>query len=68
MGLKIAPNTYQRKMSETLEAIEGVLIWMDGILIHKINKKNHDIVLKKVINVKKQFRIWLNKEVILPMR
>ena len=44
-------------MSETLEGIEGVLIWMDGILIHRINKENHDIVLKKVINVKKQFRI-----------
>ena len=47
MGLNIAPNIYQRKMSETLEGIEGVLIWMDGILIHRINKENHDIVLKK---------------------
>ena len=47
MGLNIAPNIYQRKMSETLKAIESVLIWMDGILIHRINKENQDIVLKK---------------------
>ena len=44
-------------MSETLEGIEVVLIWMDVTLIHRNNKENHDIVLKKVIIVKKQCRI-----------
>ena len=31
-------------MSETLEGMEGVLIWMDVILIHRNNKENHDIL------------------------
>ena len=31
-------------MSETLEGIEDVLIWMDVILIHRNNKENHDIL------------------------
>ena len=54
MGVNIAPEIYQRKMSEMLEGIEGVLIYMDDIMIYGNNKENHYIVLNKVINVIKQ--------------
>ena len=52
MGVNIAPEIYQRKISEILEGIESVLIYME----------NHDILLNEVINVTKHSGLKLNKD------
>ena len=51
MGVNIAPEIYQRKISEILEGIESVLIYME----------NH-ILLNEVINVTKHSGLKLNKD------
>ena len=41
-GITSAPEIFQFKMNELLEGLEGVVVYMDDILVHGSNMKEHD--------------------------
>ena len=53
---------YQRKMFELLKDIEGVLIYMDDVIVFGNSKESHDEALKTVLNRIKIFGLKLNKD------
>ena len=48
MGVKSAPEIYQRAMNEMLHAIDGVEVIMDDILVHGPTIEDHNKKLKEV--------------------
>ena len=62
MGVNIAPEIYQRKMCELLEGIDGVLIYMDDVIVFGNSNDNHDKALHEVLNRIKNSGLKLNKE------
>ena len=62
MGVNIAPEIYQRKMSTLLDGLDGVIVYMDDILIFGETEKLHDEVLKKVLSIISRVGLKLNKE------
>ena len=61
-GIKSAPEIFQRIMDEMLEGIQGARAIMDDILIAGKDKKQHDEILKKVVQRAKQYNLKLNAE------
>ena len=62
MGINIAPEIYQRKMCELLDGVEGVLVYMDDILIYGESESKHDEILNKVLSIVKSSGLKLNKK------
>lgn len=62
MGINIAPEIYQRKMCELLEGIEGVLIYMDDVLVFGKTVEEHNRNLKEVLERIKNSGLKLNKD------
>ena len=62
MGINIAPEIHQRKMMELLDGIEGVLIYMDDILIFGKDKASHDEILKLVLERIENSGLKLNRD------
>ena len=62
MGINIAPEIYQRKMMELLEGIEGVLIYMDDVLIFGKDRASHDEILKLVLDRIESSGLKLNRD------
>ena len=59
-GITSAPEIFQFKMNELLEALEGVVVYMDDILVYGSNMKEHDERLSKVLHVVKENGLKLN--------
>ena len=62
MGVNIAPEIYQRKMTELIGDLSGVICYMDDIVVHGINQKEHDSNLNNVLQCIKISGIELNKD------
>ena len=62
MAVNCAPKIYQRKMCELLKDIEGVLIYMDDVIVFGNSKESHDEALKTVLNRIKISGLKLNKD------
>jgi len=62
MEINTAPEIYQRKMCELLHGIDGVLIYMDDVIIFGKSEEEHDCVLKEVLGRIKSSGLKLNKE------
>ena len=62
MGINVAPEIYQRKMCELLEGIEGVLIFMDDIVVHGKSLEEHNNILEEVLKRIRESGLKLNKE------
>ena len=62
MGINIAPEIYQRKMNELLGDLEGVLIYMDDILIYAESEEKHDLILGSVFKILLESGLKLNKD------
>ncbi|CAM1293670.1 Uncharacterised protein r2_g276 [Pycnogonum litorale] len=60
-GINLAPELYQRKMSELLRGINNVIVYMDDVLCFGETVDGHDIVLNQVLNRLKTAGIKLNK-------
>lgn len=60
-GVTSAPEIFQRKMTELLEDHEGVVIWMDDILVFGATQEEHDERLKKVLDTIEKSGLKLNK-------
>jgi transposase InsO family protein len=59
-GISCASEIFQRKMTEVLEDLEGVLIYQDDILVYGANADEHDKRLKAVMERLKSANVRLN--------
>ena len=59
-GITSAPEIFQFKINELLEGLEGVVVYMDDILVYGSNMKEHDERLSKVLHVLKENGLKLN--------
>ena len=56
------PEIYQRKMWELLGDLEGILIYMDDVIVFGMNQTEHDSRLKEVLEKIMNAGLKLNKE------
>ncbi|XP_051816865.1 uncharacterized protein K02A2.6-like [Acanthochromis polyacanthus] len=61
-GITSAPEIFQRKMVETLEGLEGVAVYMDDIICHGKDMREHDERLEKVTERLEAAGLKLNSE------
>ena len=61
-GINIAPEIYQRKMTELLGGLDGVIIYMDDIVVFGVDGHTHDKNLTAVLERIKAAGLKLNKE------
>lgn len=61
-GMNCAPEIFQKLMEQILSGCEGVLVFIDDIVVHAPTKGCHDLRLKKVLNRLREFNVTLNKE------
>ena len=61
-GITSAPEHFQRKMSQLLEGLEGVVCMMDNILIHGRDQAEHDRRVYLVLQRIKASGVTLNEE------
>ena len=54
VSITSAPEIFQFKMNKLLEGLEGVVVYMDDILVYGSNMKEHDKRLSKVLHVLKE--------------
>ena len=59
-GITSSPEIFQFKMNELLKGLEGVVVYMDGILVYGFNMKEHDERLSKVLHILKENGLKLN--------
>ena len=61
-GISSAPEHFQRRMSETLSGLGGVVCMLDDILIHGKSQEEHDARLQKVLQRLQDAGVTLNSE------
>ena len=61
-GITSAPEHFERRMSEALQGLSGVVCMMDDILVHGRTKEEHDTHLTEVLQRLQGTGITLNKE------
>lgn len=59
-GITSAPEYFQKRMSEILDGLPGVVNMMDGILVFGSDKAQHDERVKKVMNRLAESNMTLN--------
>ena len=62
MGITSAPEFYQKKMSELLDGLPGIICNMDDVLIFGSNREEHDERLLNVLKRIEKAGITLNKD------
>lgn len=60
-GIKSSPEIFQQRMSECLLDIQGVVVYVDDILIYGKTREEHDQILKTVLDRIRQVNLKLNK-------
>ncbi|UYV79726.1 hypothetical protein LAZ67_18000490 [Cordylochernes scorpioides] len=60
-GISLAPEYFQRVMSIILQGMDGVMCYLDDILIFASNSKTHDRILRLVLRKLKEAKVTLNK-------
>lgn len=61
MGIKSAPEVYQRRMEQVFEGLPGVKVIMDDIITHGCNKEEHDTQLRAVLQRARDNNLRLKK-------
>ena len=61
MGIKSAPEVYQRRMEQVFEGLPGVNVIMDDILIHGHSNEEHGTNLRAVLQGAGDNKLRLNK-------
>ena len=61
-GISSAPEIFSRMMSKLLSGIEGVICYIDDILIHGKDRESHDKVLRQVLRRLDEAGLTLNKD------
>ena len=62
MGINIAPEIFQRKINELAEGLEGVIGYMDDIVVHGATEEEHDHRLQMLLKRIKDSGLKLNQE------
>ncbi|UYV66095.1 K02A2.6-like [Cordylochernes scorpioides] len=60
-GISLAPEYFQRVMSIILQGMNGVMCYLDDILIFASDSKTHDRILRLVFRKLKEAKVTLNK-------
>ncbi|UYV72482.1 hypothetical protein LAZ67_9003322 [Cordylochernes scorpioides] len=60
-GISLAPEYFQRVMSIILQGMDGVMCYLDDILIFASDSKTHDRILRLVLRKLKEAKVTLNK-------
>ncbi|UYV70935.1 K02A2.6-like [Cordylochernes scorpioides] len=60
-GISLAPEYFQRVMSKILQGMDGVMCYLDDILIFASDSKTHDRILRLVLRKLKEAKVTLNK-------
>lgn len=60
-GINCAPEIFQRIMTEMLEDIEGVIVYIDDVVVSGRTKEEHDQRLQQVLEVLERNNAMLNK-------
>ncbi|UYV77574.1 hypothetical protein LAZ67_15001604, partial [Cordylochernes scorpioides] len=60
-GISLAPEYFQKIMSITLQGMDGVMCYLDDILIFASDSKTHDRILRLVLRKLKEAKVTLNK-------
>ena len=61
-GLASSNEVFQKRMTQSFEEIEGVIVMFDDILVTGKNKEDHDRNLEKVLQRAKEVGVRLNKK------
>ena len=61
-GITSAPEHFQRRMSDILTGLEGVVCMMDDVLVHGQSAEEHNDRLEKVLKRLREAGLTLNKE------
>lgn len=61
-GINCAPEIFQRVMCDMLNGIEGVIVYIDDIVVAGTTIEQHDARLAKVLSVLRENNATLNKE------
>ena len=61
-GITSAPEHFQRRMSDILNGLDGVVCMMDDVLIHRQTVQEHDERLVKVLHQLENAELTLNRE------
>ncbi|XP_062558257.1 uncharacterized protein K02A2.6-like [Armigeres subalbatus] len=61
-GIKSAPELFQREMENLFRGIEGVIVYMDDVLIHGATDEEHDEALKRVLQILKDRNMKINDQ------
>lgn len=59
-GLKNAPTEYQKIMTRIFTGVEGVIVFLDDIIVFGVTKEIHDQRLKEVLKILREFNFCLN--------
>ena len=62
MGINVAPEICQRKLCELLAGIDGVLVYMDDVVVYGRSKAEHENTLREVFDRVRNAGLKLNKE------
>ncbi|UYV80221.1 hypothetical protein LAZ67_18002076, partial [Cordylochernes scorpioides] len=60
-GISLAPEYFQKVMSIILQGMDGVMCYLDDILIFASDSKTHDRILRLVLRKLKEAKVTLNK-------
>lgn len=60
-GINCAPEIFQRIMTQMLSGIEGIIVYIDDIIVSGRTLEEHDARLEEVLEVLKQNHAMLNK-------
>lgn len=61
-GISCAPEIFQKLMEQILSGCEGIMIYIDDVVVHAPTKELHDTRLRKVLDRFRQYSMTLNKE------
>lgn len=61
-GINCAPEIFQRIMTEMLIGIEGIIVYIDDVVVSGRSQEEHDARLREVLAVLKDNNAMLNKE------
>ncbi len=61
-GISLAPQHFQKRMSQILEGLEGVLCHMDNILVFGVSQTEHGQRLFVVLQKQQKGRVTLNQK------
>ena len=61
-GISSAPELFQHRMNRILKGLDGVLCHMDDVLVHGVDKAEHDARLAAVLKRIEEAGVTLNSE------